>query len=268
MKSSETLVKAGDRGADASAPRDLIQSVVRALDIVDIVAASDIPLRAQVIAERAQLHLATVSHMLSTLVYLGYLKRRDREYSLGSNKILELNERVTDDWRPSREASDLLSMVVNATGETAYLSAWHGGDVTIVAIQEGSHAVRVADLRIGLSGDIHARASGKALLAYGPPEAVERLGDADGNLAQRTPYTVTSRDALREELQKTRERGYAIDEQGYVLGACGLAVPLFEGARWPQTALSITTPLHRYRDPEHFDAYVSTLKQVRELDGQ
>ncbi|MEV0494026.1 IclR family transcriptional regulator [Streptomyces atratus] len=253
--------------SDPAAPRDLVQSVVRALDIVDIVAESDTPLRAQVIAQRAGLHLATVSHLLSTLVYTGYLQRHEREYSLGGRKILSLSSRVEADWRPSREAYDMLETVVSAIGETAYLSAWHDGDVTIVAIQEGSHSVRVADLRVGVSGDIHARASGKALLAYGPPAAVDRLGDADGNLPARTENTLTSREALVVELEGTRERGYAIDEQEYVTGACGLAVPLFEGARWPQTALAITTPLHRYEDPEQRELYVKALRRVRELDA-
>ncbi|WP_327293525.1 MULTISPECIES: IclR family transcriptional regulator [unclassified Streptomyces] len=253
--------------SDPAAPRDLVQSVVRALDIVDIVAESDTPLRAQVIAQRAGLHLATLSHLLSTLVYTGYLQRHEREYSLGGGKILSLSSRVEADWRPSRQAYDMLETVVSTTGETAYLSAWHDGDVTIVAIQEGSHSVRVADLRVGVSGDIHARASGKALLAYGMPAAVDRLGDADGKLSARTENTVTSREALVAELERTRERGYAIDEQEYVTGACGLAVPIFEGARWPQTALSITTPLHRYEDPEHRELYVKALRKVRELDA-
>jgi DNA-binding IclR family transcriptional regulator len=256
----------GSTEADPSAPRDLVQAVVRALDIVDIVAESDTPLRAQVIAKRAGLHLATTSHLLSTLVYTGHLERHERQYSLGGSKILSLSSRVEDAWRPSQKAYDMLTTVVNATQETAYLSAWHDGDVTIVAIQEGSHAVRVADLRVGVSGDIHARASGKALLAYGPPAAVDRLGDAGGHLPPRTEFTVTSREALIADLERTRQRGYAVDEQGYALGACGLAVPLFEGARWPRTALSITTPLHRYNDPEYFELYVNALRRVRELD--
>ena len=252
---------------DASAPKDLVQSVVRALDIVDIVAENGTPLRAQVIAQRAGLHLATASHLMSTLVYAGYLQRHGREYSLGGSKILSLGSRVEDRWRPSPKAYDMLAMVVNTTGETAYLSAWHDGDVTIVAIQEGSHAVRVADLRVGVSGDIHARASGKALLAYRPQTSLDRIGDADGRLTARTEYTVTSRDALAAELEETRERGYAIDEQGYALGACGLAIPLFEGARWPQTALSITAPLYRYNDPQYFDRYVDAMHRVHELDA-
>ena len=253
--------------AKNAAPQDLIQSVVRALNLVDIVAQSDVPLRAQEIANQAELHLATVSHLLSTLVYTGHLERNEREYSLGRNKILELSSRIEEDWRPSPQAYEMLTEVVNATGETAYLSAWHDGDVTIVAIQEGSHAVRVAGLRVGMSGDLHARASGKALLAYGPPGAIERLGDAEGNLTQLTEFTVATLEELERELEATRERGYATDEQGYALGACGLAVPIYEGARWPRTALSITTPLHRYNDPKQFEVYVEALRKVRERDS-
>ena len=257
-----------DAYSSDSHPKDLVQSVVRALGLIDIIAEADEPLRAKGIAERAGLHLATTSHLLTTLVHAGYLNRFGREYTISSRKILALNAKIEDAWRPSRRATNLLSRVVERTGETAYLSAWHEGNVTIVAVEDGTHAVRVADLRVGISGDIHARASGKALLAFGHEDAVDRLADAEGNLPRRTRSTLGTLTELQENLSLVRERGYAIDSQEYVEGVCGLAVPLFEGLRRPRAALSITAPLDRFSDPTHFDLYLGAILEARDADAQ
>jgi DNA-binding IclR family transcriptional regulator len=249
-------------------PKDLVQSVVRALNIIDIVGASREPLRAQAIATEANLHLATASHLLTTLVHVGYLERTGRSYRLAPGKILDLSAKVEQDLQPSPLALRHLQTVVERTRETAYLSSLHKGSVTITAVEEGDHAVRVADLRVGLSGNIHARASGKALLAFGPESHLERLQLADGELAQRTEFTIRTLDQLREDLEQTRARGYALDQQEYALGVGGMAVPLFEGAQWPRTALSITVPLHRFSDPENFQHYVDVMLEVRRLDAE
>lgn len=250
------------------APKDLVQSVVRALAIVDVVASSREPMRAQSIARQVNLHLATASHLLSTLVHLGYLERDERAYKLGSGKILDLSSRVEEDWRPSPLALRLLRMVVEVTGESAYLSAWQNGSVTVVAVEEGSHAVRVADLRVGVSGDTHARSSGKALLAFGPESRLQQVRSIKGKLARRTEHTIAALPELLADLELTRSRGYALDRQEYALGVCGIAVPLFEGSRWPRTALSITVPLHRFETPEHFQQCLDVLIEARRMDAE
>ena len=250
------------------APKDLVQSVVRALTIVDVVAASKEPMRAQSIARKVDLHLATTSHLLTTLVHAGYLERNERAYKLAAGKILDLGSRVEQDWRPSPQALGLLRMVVDATGESAYLSGWQNGSVTIVAVEEGSHAVRVADLRVGLSGDIHARASGKALLAFGSESQLEQIRSIDGKLAPRTEHTIATVPELLADLELTRSRGYAIDNQEYAMGVCGMAVPLFEGAQWPRTALSITVPLHRFAKSDHFQRCIDVLMEARRIDTE
>jgi DNA-binding IclR family transcriptional regulator len=255
-----------ENATEAPAPNDLVQSVVRALGLIDIIADADEPLRAKTIAEVAGLHLATTSHLLSTLVHTGYLEKRGRDYSIASRKIISLNAKVEDSWRPSDLAKNLLSRVVERTGESAYLSAWHDGNVTIVSVEDGTHAVRVADLRVGISGDIHARASGKALLAFRHDDAVRRLADEKGNLPQRTKHTVATLAKLERSLDEIRERGYAIDKQEYVIGVCGIAVPLFEGLKRPRAALSITAPLERFNDPEHFDLYLDAVLEATAAD--
>ncbi|WP_144601459.1 IclR family transcriptional regulator C-terminal domain-containing protein [Arthrobacter sp. AG367] len=121
----------------------------------------------------------------------------------------------------------------------------------------------MADLRVGVSGHIHARASGKALLAFGPEAQLERVRPINGQLARRTEHTITSLPYLLADLELIRSRGHALDHQEYVLDVCAIAVPIFEGSPRPRTALSITVPVHRFTNPEHFQRCLDALVEAR-----
>ena len=89
-----------------------------------------------------------------------------------------------------------LNYLADTTGETAYLSAWRRGEIVVLATVEGSQAVRVVGLTAGYSENIHARASGKLLLAYSPEETREQTVKSLV-LRRLTDATITSRAALR-----------------------------------------------------------------------
>jgi DNA-binding IclR family transcriptional regulator len=221
-----------------------IQSVARALTIVDTVAANH-SMRAQEVASELDLNLTTAVHLLNTLTECGYLTKDGRSYSLSTEKVLSLYTQVQADVRPSPAVLNALHRVTQETGESGYVSCWTGDDVMIVAVAEGSHAVRVAGLQVGRVGDVHARSSGKCLLAFAPGERAERLL-TKGPLHRRTPNTIVDVDTMREELTTIRGRGYAIDRGEYLEGVWGIAVPLRLGERHPQCALTITMPADRY----------------------
>jgi DNA-binding IclR family transcriptional regulator len=225
-----------------------IQSVTRALAIMDAIATNK-AMRAQEIASETQLNLTTAVHLLNTLTDGGYLAKHGRSYSLSTEKVLWLYSQVQADVRPSPAVLEALNRVTQATGESGYVSCWTGDDVMIVAVAEGSHAVRVAGLQVGLAGDIHARSSGKCLLAFAPEGRAERVL-ARGPLRRRTPSTIVDADAMREELAAIRQRGYSIDREEYLEGVWGIAVPLRLGERYPHCALTITMPAARFHANE------------------
>ncbi len=222
-----------------------IQSVARALAIVDTVAANQ-SMRAQEVASALDLNLTTAVHLLNTLTECGYLAKHGRSYTLSTEKVLSLYTQVQADFKPSPAVLSALNRVTQETGESGYVSCWTGDDVMIVAVAEGSHAVRVAGLQVGRVGDIHARSSGKCLLAFATEERAERLL-TKGPLRRRTPDTIVEVGTMRDELAAIRQRGYAIDRGEYLEGVWGIAVPLRLGDRHPQCALTITMPADRYQ---------------------
>lgn len=246
-----------------------VQSVSRALAILDAVAECRYAPRAQEIADRLGLHLTTTVHLLNTLVDGGYLEKHGRAYTLSTSKVLRLHGRVRTDIRPSPRAMTALHQMTDETGETGYVSCWTGDDVVLALAVEGSHAVRVAVLHVGTRGDLHARAAAKCLLAFGPESWLDHYL-ATHPLWARTPHTIVDADQLRAEVRKAREQGYAEDRQEYTKGVCGVSAPLREGGEWPTTALTLIAPAHRYEENKQYllDVLLRATEQAPETREQ
>ena len=225
-------------------PQGRIQSVARALALLDFVSEQAAPVRASEAATNLNLNLSTVHHLLGTLVQSGYLCRVGRRYEVSAEKVATLSARIRRDLQPSATALQLMHRLADETGETAFVGCWDGRDVVISAVTEGRHAVRVATLSVGASGDAHARASGKALLAYRSPEQNDSF--LSQGLRSLTPSTITEPNRLRAELETVRRQGYALDREEYITGVWCLAAHLWEGNAPPTTALSMSMPTERF----------------------
>jgi DNA-binding IclR family transcriptional regulator len=121
-----------------------------------------------------------------------------------------------------------LHALARATRETATLEVLVGDHVLIVEEAVGGHMVGAMP-STGTRWPAHATSTGKVLLAELPEP--ERESFLEGALPSLTPKTITDAQALRRELARVRERGYAIAseelEPGFV--AAGAAVRSADG---------------------------------------
>jgi DNA-binding IclR family transcriptional regulator len=240
-----------------------VQSVLRALSLVDAVASwAGSPTATQLAAD-AGLPLPTAHHLLKTLVLAGYLARDGRTYQLAP-KIAELHAAFEQQIEPGPELVRALHRLAASVGETAYVSRWVRGNVTIVAVAEGVQAVQVGGVYVGLRGHGYARASGKVLLAFGPPNRLEQylLSSEPERL---TPNTIVEPDRLRAELAAVRARGYAVDREEFAPGVCCISAPVLgDGGVLATAALTVSLPASRFDSA--FDHIVHELRaEVRVL---
>jgi IclR family acetate operon transcriptional repressor len=253
---------------DAESPgpkRTTIQSVSRASRILLRVATQPGGTTAKDVSSEFGLSLPTAYHLLATLVGEGLLaKDSRRRYTLGPKAGL-IADAVMRDTSPPEYYLDLLRELADQTGETAYLSAWRQGDIQVLAIIEGAHAVRVSGLSTGAGGAPHSRASGKLLLAYARPQVRDQtLGS--GRLEKRTAHTIVSRARLEEELELIRERGYATDHEEYVLGVTCVAAPIIdEGVALGAFTLSVPVERFEKREAELLDAVRDVAQRASRL---
>jgi DNA-binding IclR family transcriptional regulator len=224
---------------------DHIQSVGRALRILQLLAAHPQGLTVREISKLAQLNVSTAHHLVNTLRAEGYVANfRDSSYRLGS-AVARLYGGFVATIQPDPRLLDTLHWLATETRETAYVGFWHNDEVVIQAIVEGSQAVRVGGLHVGYSGHSHARASGKVLLAHLDGRQLEAYL-ATHSLVPLTPHTIRTEEALRAQLDQIRTQGYAVDLEEFAEGVCCVAAPVFSPEGLAAAALTVSAPSWRF----------------------
>lgn len=221
-----------------------IQSASRAMRILLAVATSDDGLQAKEVARQFGLSLPTAYHLLNTLDSEGMLfKDERRRYLIGPKASVIADAFNRSNSVPERQLK-ALHYLAETSGETAYLSAWRRGEIVVLATVEGSQAVRVVGLTAGYSENIHARASGKLLLAYSPEETREQTVNSLV-LRRLTDATITSRAALRRELEQVRAEGIAFDRQEFQDGVECVSAPIRDDGK-VVACFTVSTPAARF----------------------
>jgi DNA-binding IclR family transcriptional regulator len=152
------------------------------------------------LARELVLHKSTVSRLLATLEGRGLVRRVGDRFVPGP-ELVRLGSLASRGLALLPLARPILSGLAEDTGETVNLAVRQGDAVLNVHQVEAAHFVGLTDWT-GRTTPLHATANGKALLAFGDdpvPRALPAL----------TERTIVGRRALEEELERTRQRGYA-----------------------------------------------------------
>ncbi len=212
--------RAGDQkqlgpGRETSRPRRTIQSVDRALFILDVLANADGELALGDISRQAGLNISTCHHLLSTLAAHGYVGQnpKGRSYYLG-NRILELSTIRTRQFDLVEFAMPELRQLNLATMESVHLATMQGYDLVTLTMLESRLPVGVAITTPGKTNAAHATATGKAILAWLPEPEIARI-IAEKGLTPFTEATIVDVDQLIEELRHVRRNGYAVDKEEF-----------------------------------------------------
>ncbi|MBI3909721.1 MAG: IclR family transcriptional regulator [Armatimonadetes bacterium] len=187
---------------------------------------------------------ASLFRLLRVLRESGFVEQseRDARYRLGL-KALTLGAAALRGLEVVREAKTHLQQVVEATRERAELALMDYphlviGDVMDIRLLPGLNAQRGTRVH-----NLHGMAHGKALLAWQPEIAARYI--QEGHLHRLTEKTITDPDALRAELARIRERGYATDWGEHRLNVARVSAPV-RGARGRVVAaLGVAGPLFR-----------------------
>lgn len=238
-----------------SADRHRVRSVAKATSILLLIATQRKPMTARMIGEQLAIPVPTAYHLLETLVQDEMLvKDSAKAYDLGPN-VGVLADAFLGKLTPPEYLVVPLHELARRTKETVYVSTWREDDAVIVAMLEGTRALRVTGLHSGTRGYVHARAAGKLFLAFAPAETVDRYL-AIHELVARTPQTITDPKVLREELLRIRKRGYALDCEEFSEGVTGISAPVLR-QNTVLAAYTLSAPTQRFAI--HQDDYVSAV---------
>ena len=224
--------------------RDSVQSLERAFDLLEALAAGG-ELGVTELAHRTGLVPSTAHRLLHTLTKRGYVTQSPEtgRYLLGY-KVVEVasglehrRERLRAVARPHLEG------IQRATGETVNLVVLEADRVVYIDQVEGSRNVRMFTT-VGTSVRAHTTGSGKAIMAFGPPDAPAALY-GDRELERLTKRTLTTLAALEDDFKRIRRRGYALDNEEHEEGVGCVAAPVFDHTGRPCAAISVSGPTAR-----------------------
>ena len=122
------------------------------------------------------------------------------------------------------------------------------------------------DFQIGDRSKLHCTSIGKVLLAFQDIRYIERIITA--GLPKLASNTIIDPDTFRQELQRIRSQGYAIDDHEFTDNMRCIAVPVFEGGGHVNGGISISGPDSRFILEKLEELKVPMLKASRELSKQ
>lgn len=240
-----------------------IQSVIKAIDILDCLARRAEPTSISEISAQLKLHKSTVSRLVGTLEARGLI-RRDAptgHCQLGL-RVLEMAGVVLEGFDLRAVAQPHLIRLAEVSRETVSLGVLDRDEAVNIAQVLSPESIKHVGW-IGRRNPLHCTSGGRVFLAFGPGELVDRA--VERGLPRRTPLTVTDPAGLAQELDRVRRQGYAAVVDEFEVGVTGLAAPIHDRQGTLIGACGITGPTFRLAAgviPARADQLLETVSRI------
>ena len=241
-----------------------VQSVDRALDILDCFSFQDRSFSLSEIALRTGLNKTTAKRLLANLTGRGYLTQdpQNKRYQLGL-RLFELGGVVYLSFSARRAAAPHLSRLNKVTGLTVLMGVNIDDHLVYADKREGRGVIRVTS-EIGWRRHIHYGMLGMVLMAFLPQEKVLALLKKYP-LQKHTPGTIVDTPKFLERLAQIREQGY-VRERGEAHPAImGVAGPVMDYTRKVVAAVGVAVPLTAEESEERTGETITLVRETCEM---
>ena len=221
-----------------------VQVLDRALAVLDALANSSAECGLAELCIALRLHKSTLHRLLMVLEQHRLVDKNleTGRYRLGL-KLFELGSKAIAALDLRELARPYMIRLQGETQETVNLGVLDQGDVLYVAKIDSGRTLRMA-ARVGHRYPAYCTALGKAMLAGLLEHEVDAIAQQSG-LKRKTPTTITTIEALKADLSRTRKRGYAIDNEENEEGARCVGAAIWDHRSRPQAAISVSAPAVR-----------------------
>lgn len=220
-----------------------VKSAARVLDVLELFAATQGTLGVTDVARKLGIPKSSAQGLLTTLAGRGYLARHAATYFLPP----ELRD---GGWvgglraRLISLAEPFLQRIAKESGESAFLGALVGNEIQYLAKAVSRHEVRY-DASLTQPRPVYCTSIGLAILAHIDTAIATGILQRT-KLAKITPNTITDRATIDRMLDRARQAGFAEVKDANILGAAGVAAPVYGPRGEVVAALSIGAPTSRY----------------------
>jgi len=219
------------------------KSLERHLALLDYFLGDNVTLGIRELARKSDSSPATIYRAVTTFCQAGYLEKDsdNDKYKLGPKFLLMADAYAANN--PIQEvARQVFSQYLDQFEHNFYLGKLLGDRFVYLTVVEGQGPIFIS-LSSGLSIKLYNTAMGKAILAFQDETFINDYIQKT-ELKAFTKNTITDKDVLREELHKTRQRGYAINIGERYDEVSAVAFPIFSNGNTVKFAVSLTYPQH------------------------
>ena len=224
-----------------------VQSLSRALWLMNALADCPQGLSLSEVAHRVQLPTSTAHRLLTTLQNERYVRfESERSAWLIGVQAFQVGSTFVRSRDLVAMARPYMRRLMEESGETVNLAINDRMEVVYLA-QVECHKMMRAIAGPGGRARMHCSGVGKALLAYASDTELQDVIENQG-LTRETPKTLSDPEALKADLKNIRTRGYAIDDEENAIGLRCVASLVFDEHGEPLAGLSVSGPMARLTD--------------------
>ena len=224
----------------------MLNTIVRTGQVLELFTRSRPEWGVTEIASALGVPKSNAHEIVSSLASIDLLRRTGRSrYRLGW-RIMTMASEVVEARALRQHAPEYMRRLARVTHESCHLAVWDGRRLIFVGRVLGDDGVVQRHAEAGSMLFAHCTGSGKVLLADLPwDEVVDRV-ERGGGLVARTQHSITSFEALREELAVVREQGWGANREEADPGVSGVAVPVRQPDGRPIAALAVSMARERF----------------------
>lgn len=233
-----------DRDSDTS-----VQSLTRALQLLELLADDDEGYRLVDITARSGLSNSTAHRLLTTLEQRQFVHyARDTNLWYIGVRCFSVGSAFARRRRITPAAMPVMRRLRDRTGESVNLGLADLGDIVFVTQVESREQMRAIG-KPGFRAPLHATAMGKSILAAMAEDDVLQYLRTYG-LPRLTHNTIARASRLHESLGEVRRAGFAIDDEQNALGLRCVAAAIRDEHAQPFGAISVVGPTQRIKTTE------------------
>ena len=227
----------------SSSKSSTVQSLQRALSLMDTLSQTSGGLSLKELAAKVSLPPSTAHRLLSTLSESGYVKMSTtgQRWSIGV-QAFSVGQSFLNNRDLVEVAREPMIRLMEETQETVKMGLMSGDRIVVLTQIECSQPMR-AFAETGASLPLHCTSLGKALLATRSHQEAFEL--VDDRLTAQTAKTLVTFESLWSDLMVVRSRGYAVQDEEYLVGLRGAAACIFGENMEAVAALSVNGPTVR-----------------------
>lgn len=224
------------------------QSSEKLLTLIEVLSAQDRPIRLQDLAKLVNMNASTVLRFLTALQNKRYVSQtKDHGYYYMTHKLCAIANNITMQMDVRKFCTPYLRSISQIFEESANLSIEEDMQVVYIEVINGPHQMLSIRQRIGNIAPMHCTGVGKLMLLDYNDAKINLLISNHG-MPRFTENTITTKEALLQELETIRKQGYAFDNEECEIGARCIAVPIRNFTGQIVAGLSVSGPSTRMTD--------------------